>query len=110
MKIVRVHRNPHCAKCARYARMHRRLDWLDRVEDSTASPLPHRSLRLGEVVVEDLRDGSLHAGADGMRLLARQVPAYWPMLPLFAWPRFRRRVDAEVAGARGAAAIDGDRP
>ena len=98
MKTVRIHRNPHCAKCARYARMHLRLDWLGRIEDSTASPFRQRSLRLGEVLVEDLRDGSLHAGAAGMHLLARQVPAYWPLLPLFAWPRFRHRIDVEVAG------------
>jgi hypothetical protein len=77
MKTVRVRCNPRCVKCARYARMHQRLDWLGRVEDSTASPLPRRSLRMGEVLVEDLRDGSLHAGAAGMRLLFRQVPAYW---------------------------------
>ena len=99
MKRLRIHRNPHCAKCAGYARMHQRLDWLDRIEDSTASPWP-RSLRMGEVVVEDLRDGRLHAGADGMRLLCRNVPAYWLVLPLFALGAFRRRVDAEVAGQR----------
>ena len=101
MKTVRVRCNPRCVKCARYARMHQRLDWLGRVEDSTASPLPRRSLRMGEVLVEDLRDGSLHAGAAGMRLLFRQVPAYWPLLPLFALPGFRRRVDADTAGAGG---------
>jgi hypothetical protein len=99
MKILKVHRNPHCAKCARYARMHQRLDWFGRIEDSVASPWP-RSLRMGEVVVENLRDGSLHSGADGMRRLRREVPAYWPVLPLFAFAGFRRCVDEEVAGTR----------
>ena len=97
MKRLRIHRNPHCEKCARYARMHQRLDWLGRVEDSTASPWP-RSLRMGEVVVEDLADGALHPGADGMRRLCRAIPAYWLLLPLFRMAAFRRRVDAEVAG------------
>ncbi len=103
MKILRVHRNPHCPKCAHYARMHQRLDWLDRIEDSTESPWPRRSMRMGEVVVEDIRDGSLHEGASGMRLLCREVPAYWILLPLFALPGFRRRVDIDTTGsdARG---------
>src|SRR3546814_15019884 len=82
---VRVHHNPGCARCARYARMHQRLDWLGRVEDSVQSPF-ERPMRMGEVVVRDLRDGRLHAGADGIALLARQVPAYWAMLPLMAIP------------------------
>lgn len=97
MKTVRVHRNPHCAKCARYARWHQRLDWLDRVEDSTQSPFA-RTMRMGEVSVRDLRDGTLRTGADGMALLFRQVPAYWPILPLLALPAVRRRVEREVAG------------
>lgn len=99
MKRLRVHRNPHCDRCAAYARMHQHLDWLDRIDDSTISPW-RRSLRMGEVVVEDLRDGSLHSGAEGMRRLCREVPAYWPVLPLFAFAWFRRRVEAEVAGRR----------
>lgn len=98
-KRLRIHRNPHCTKCARYARTHLRLDWRGAIEDSTASPW-RRSLRMGEVVIEDLSDGSLHAGADGMQRLCRAIPAYWPLLPLFGLPAFRRRVEAEVAGQR----------
>ena len=98
-KRLRIHRNPHCGKCARFARTHLRLDWRGVLEDSTASPW-RRSLRMGEVVIEDLSDSSLHEGADGMRLLCRAVPAYWPLLPLFALPAFRRRVETEVAGRR----------
>lgn len=99
MKKLRIHRNPHCAKCARYARMHRRLDWRDATEDSTASPWS-RSMRMGEVVVEDLGNGALHVGAEGMEMLCREIPAYRLLLPLFRLATFRRRVDAEVAGAR----------
>ena len=100
MKTVRIHRNPDCARCARYARMHRRLDWLDRVEDSVQSPFD-RPMRMGEVVVRDLRDGRLHAGAGGMALLARNVPAYWPLLPLMAIPAVRRAIERDVAGDCG---------
>jgi hypothetical protein len=38
MKRLRVHRNPHCARCAGYARMHQRLDWLGRIDSLFALP------------------------------------------------------------------------
>src|SRR3546814_18228707 len=98
---VRVHRNPGCARCARYARMHQRLDWLGRVEDSVQSPF-ERPMRMGEVVVRDLRDGRLHAGADGIALLARQVPPYWAMLPLMPIPAVLRAIERDDAGTFGA--------
>jgi hypothetical protein len=98
MKAVRVYRNPECPKCARYAAWHRRLDWLDRVETSTAKPRS-RKLAMGEVVVEDLRNGSMHHGADGFAVLAHQVPAYWPLLPLLHVPAIRARVEREMRGA-----------
>lgn len=99
MKTVRVYRNPDCAKCASYARWHERLDWLDHVDTSTATPQGHAPLRVGEVVVEDLRDFTLHEGAEAFALLARQVPAYWPLLALLPLPPLRRRVDQEMRGA-----------
>lgn len=99
MKRIRIYRNPHCAKCARYARTHQRLDWFDRVELTAATPAGRVPLRMGEVVVEDLRDGSLYEGADGFGLIARHVPAYWPLLPLLRIPSLRARVDAEMRGA-----------
>ncbi len=37
MATVRLYRHPHCARCARFARWHRRLDWLNRFEDSTGA-------------------------------------------------------------------------
>jgi len=99
MKTIRIYRNPDCAKCARYARWHERLDWLGRVETSTGQPPGHAPLRLGEVVVEDLRTRRLHEGADGFALIARQVPAYWLMLALLPLPALRRRIDAEMRAA-----------
>jgi hypothetical protein len=98
MKMVRVYRNPHCPRCARYAAWHERLDWLDRVETSTATPRTG-ALSMGEVVVEDLRDQTISRGAEGFALLARQVPLYWPLLPLLHVPAIRRRVDREFAGS-----------
>ena len=99
MKTVRVYRNPDCAKCARYARWHECLDWLGRVEASTRTPPGHPPLRLGEVVVEDLRDGRVLDGADGLALLLWQVPAYWPLRLLLALPPLRRAAEREMRGA-----------
>ena len=99
MKTIRVYRNPDCAKCAAYARRHERLDWLGRVQTSTATPSGHAPLRMGEVVVQDLRDGRLHEGAEAFALLARRVPAYWPMLALLIVAPLRARIDAQMRGA-----------
>jgi len=99
MKTVRVHRNPECPKCGAYARWHCRLDWLDRVETSTATPQGHAALRVGEVIVEDLRAFTLHEGADAFAVLARQVPAYWPLLALLPIAPVRRAVEREMRGA-----------
>jgi len=99
MKAVCVYRNPSCPKCAQYARWHERLDWLGRVETSTRTPQGHAPLRSGEVVVEDLRDFTLHEGAAGFALLARQVPAYWPLLALLPVGPIRRAIDREMRGA-----------
>lgn len=98
MKTVRVYRHPDCPKCARYAAWHERLDWLDRVETSTATP-SSGALSMGEVVVEDLRDGAILYGAEGFARLARQVPLYWPLLALLHIPAIRSRVDRELRGA-----------
>jgi hypothetical protein len=53
MKMIRVYRNPRCAKCARLAKAARFLDWFGRVNLSTDTP-ESGPLRLGEVMVESL--------------------------------------------------------
>ncbi len=97
MATIRLYRNPHCAKCARIARMHHRFDWLRRFEDSTATS-PLGPLRMGQIVVQDLHTGGTFAGAEGFALLCRQIPAYWPVLPLLRIAFFRRYVDRETGG------------
>ncbi|HUW51812.1 MAG TPA: hypothetical protein VMV99_00110 [Rhodanobacter sp.] len=97
MASIRLYRHPDCAKCAGFARWHRRLDWLHRFEDSTGIA-PVSPLRMGEVVVQDLRSGHTLRGADASALLCRQIPAYWPLLPLLRLPRVRRAVEREFAG------------
>lgn len=103
MKTIRVYCHPGCARCARHSRWHRRLDWLDRVETSTATPHGHDPLRVGEVVVEDLRDFTLHEGVDAFALLAREVPLYRPLLALLRFPALRAAVERDMRGARDAA-------
>jgi hypothetical protein len=100
MAVIRLYRHADCAKCARYARLHRRLDWLGRFEDSTGVS-PVGPLQPGEVVVQDLRSGETCRGAAGFTLLCRQIPAYWPLLPLLRIPAVRRRVEHEFNGCAG---------
>ncbi len=57
MKAIRLYRHPECERCAGYARMHHRFDWLGRFEDTTETP-PTGPLRVGKIAVQDLRTGS----------------------------------------------------
>jgi len=100
MTTIRLYRHPGCAKCARYARWHHRLDWLGRFEDATGVS-PVGPLRMGEVAVQDLRCGETLRGAAGFALLCRQIPAYWPLLPFLHIPALRRRVEREFNGCDG---------
>jgi hypothetical protein len=97
MKAIRVYRNPHCARCARFAQAHHFLDWFGKVDPSTDTPRTG-PLRMGEVVVEDLSNGQIHRGADGIELIARNTPAYFPLRLLLKVPAFRRYVSHEVSG------------
>jgi hypothetical protein len=97
MKAIRVYRNPHCARCARFAKAHHFLDWFGKVDPSTDTPRTG-PLRMGEVVVEDLSNGQIHRGADGIELIARNIPAYLPLRLLLKVPGFRRYVSHEVSG------------
>ncbi|RAN82062.1 hypothetical protein B5P43_10305 [Bacillus sp. SRB_336] len=74
---------------------------MHRFEDSTGLS-PVGPLRLGEVVVQDLRHGTTLRGAAGFALACRQIPAYWPLLPLLRIPALRRRVEREFSGCSGA--------
>ena len=97
MKAIRLYRNADCPQCARLARTHHRFDWLHRFEDSTdVSPLG--PLKIGEIAVQDLASGVTLKGAACFRLLCKNIPAYWPMLPLLHFPPFRRYVEREVGG------------
>lgn len=97
MKRIRIYRNPACARCARYARMHERLDWLDRIENSTATPASG-PLAMGEVVVENLITGELLHGAVALAAICRQILAYAPMRLLLKIPAVRRAADKEMEG------------
>jgi hypothetical protein len=46
------------------------------------------------------------AADDAPVIVARQVPLYWPLLPLLHVPDIRRRVDRELRGACDAAACE----
>ncbi len=109
MKMIRVYRNAHCAKCARFARVGHFFDWLDRMDDSTETPKTG-PLRLGEVVVEELSSGRILKGAEGIELIFRNIPAYAPFRLLFRVPSFRRYVEKEVSGCEGNACEISSKP
>lgn len=105
MKRITIYRHKECAKCARIARLHKAFDWWDRVECSTDTPRTG-PLRLGEIAVEDARSGEITKGVDAVRQIARQIPAYLPLLPLLRIPYVARKVDQDVRGcADGTCAV-----
>lgn len=97
MKRIRLYRHPNCQRCAGYARMHRRFDWLGRLEDSTAEP-PVGPLNMGEIAVQDLSTGATFKGIECFRLLCRNIPAYWPVLPFTYLPFVRDRIERDIGG------------
>ena len=97
MKRILIYRHPHCVKCARIARLHHAVDWFNRIDDTTATP-PTGPLRMGEIVVVDLRTKRLLRGADGVKLVYQQAPAYSLLLPLLWIPPVRAWIDREVRG------------
>ncbi len=73
MKAIRLYRHPECERCAGYARMHHRFDWLGHFEDTTETP-PTGQLLVGEIAVQDLRTGATLKGIDCFRLLCKHIP------------------------------------
>ena len=97
MKTICLYRNPDCARCAGYAHMHHRFDWLNRFGDSTeASPLG--AMRIGEIAVQDLRTGETLKGIACFRLLCKHIPLYWLMLPLTYLPLVRQWIENDIGG------------
>jgi hypothetical protein len=97
MNRITIYHHPDCDRCRRIARAHRAFDWLGRVRTSTDVP-PTGPLRLGEIAVEDVRTGETIRGVDAVRTIARNIPAYLPLLPLLRVPPIARWVDREVRG------------
>ncbi len=105
MTRIRIYRNPGCAKCARYARLHARLDWFGRVENSTAVP-PTGPLTMGEVVVQEIGSGRIVQGAEAARRIAAAIPAYAPFRLLLKIPAVARAADREMRGCNGGTACE----
>ena len=101
MAAIRLYRHPECARCARYARLHQRLDWLGRFEDCTETP-PIGPLRMGEIAVQNVATGRTYRGIESFRLLCRHIPAYWLLLPLTYLPAVRRRIESDIGGCSDA--------
>ncbi|HSN17338.1 MAG TPA: hypothetical protein VLV87_03930 [Gammaproteobacteria bacterium] len=101
MKRIRIYRNADCPKCARYARLHQRLDWSGRVEVSTAVP-PTGPLAMGEVLVQELDSGRMLRGLEAARRITQVIPVYAPIRLLLRIPALARAADREMRGCSGA--------
>lgn len=102
MSRIRIYRHPDCPKCARYARVHRLLDWRGRVEVATTTPKTG-PLRLGEVVVEKLDEGRVFKGSAAFEEICRHIPAYAPFLLLLRFPAVRAFAEREMTGCNSEA-------
>jgi hypothetical protein len=110
MKRILVYRHPRCERCARIARFHHKIDWFDRIADTTAIP-PTGPLKMGEIVVEELATKRILQGAEGLALIYRQAPLYWLLMPLLWIPPMRALMDRKSRGgvdARPQAGSDGN--
>jgi hypothetical protein len=53
-----------------------------------------------DTLVKDRGTADSLEGVAAVRAIARQVPLYWPLLPLLWWPPIARRADADARGCR----------
>ena len=105
MKRITLYRHKDCERCRKVSRVHTFFDWFGRVECSTEEA-PSGPLKMGEIEVRDHRSGARFKGVEAVRKVARQIPAYWVILPLLYLPPVARRVDAELRGcADGSCAL-----
>ena len=76
MKAISLHYNPMCATCVRQARRTARLDWLGRVDVTTADS-PLGAVPAGEIVVVDKRNNEICTGICATRKVCMQIPLFF---------------------------------
>jgi hypothetical protein len=103
--MITLFRHPDCERCARMARLHHRLDWLNRIKDTTAPPSGHDPPAVGQILVQPEHGGPLLEGVTAVREIFRQIPLYWLCLPLLYLPAIASRVDADARGCAGHCAV-----
>src|SRR5258708_5121402 len=99
MTRIRIYRNPDCARCEKIARIHKRLDWANRIELSVSPPRTG-PLTLGDIVVENLSSGEILIGFDAFAAICRAIPAYFLFRLLVFFRPFRRYVAREISGGK----------
>ena len=102
MRRITLYRHPECERCRKMGQVHATLDWLGRIERSSDTP-PSGALKPGEIAVVDHRSGRTLFGIHAVRMVARQVPAYLPILPLLYLPPIARKLDAMTRGCEDGA-------
>ena len=100
MTRVTLYRHPECERCRRIGRVHRFFNWLGRVGFSTEPP-PGGALRPGQIALVVHSSGEELRGVQAVRALARQIPAYWVLLPLLHLPPVARAIDRSLQGCAG---------
>jgi hypothetical protein len=97
MKRITLYRNPHCERCRKVSKIHAFFDWLNRVDYST-DEAPSGPLRMGEIEVRDHQSGQTFKGIAAVRKVLRQIPAYYPLIPLTYLPPIATKIDTMVRG------------
>lgn len=103
--MITLFRHPRCERCARMARLHHRLDWLNRIKDTTEPPPGHDPPAVGQILVQPQQGGPLLEGVEAVREIFRQIPLYWLCLPLLYLPAVASRVDTDARGCAGICAV-----
>jgi hypothetical protein len=98
VKGITIYHNKDCARCRKIARVHKALDWRNRVRISTDVPRGLGPLQPGEIAVEDAQTGEMVQGVAAVRRIAAVVPAYLALRPLLWIPPIARKVDRDVRG------------
>jgi predicted DCC family thiol-disulfide oxidoreductase YuxK len=99
-----------CGFCSRSVAVLQRLNSLQRIRfidmhsAATKTEFPDLNLERGanEMLLRD-HDGKWHGGFEAYRVMAKQMPAFWPLWPLLfipPVPSVGRRLYARIAGRR----------
>jgi hypothetical protein len=92
--------NPSCNDCEKLARITTKLDWLNCVSISTATPLSG-VLSPGEIAILEHSSGKYFTGVYATRKVSLNVPAYYLYGLLLFIPFIKKIVSKNKVGCNG---------